>query len=70
MDMGNLYRWHILDPIRFEKDLKITYQDLGWSKGGRYLKQKSDISYVCFWYQTDPHNSFPKLPAWQELSVN
>jgi len=65
-----LYRWHILDPIRFEKDLKITIQDLGWSKGGRYLKQKSDISSVCFWYQSDPHNSFPKLPAWQELAVN
>jgi D-arabinan exo alpha-(1,3)/(1,5)-arabinofuranosidase (non-reducing end) len=65
-----LYRWHILDPIRFEKDLKITIQDLGWSKGGRYLKQKSDISSVCFWYQSDPHAGFPKLPGWRELAVN
>lgn len=65
-----LYRWHILDPIRFQKDLKITIQDLGWSKGGRYLKQKSDISSVCFWYQSDPHSAFPKLPGWRELAVN
>lgn len=65
-----LYRWHIMDPIRFEKDLKITIQDLGWRHGGRYLAQHSDIASTCFWYQIDPHTSFPKLPEWRELEVN
>ena len=65
-----LYRWHIMDPVRFEKDLKITLQDLGWRLGGRYLAQQSDIASVCFWYQTDPHDKFPKFPAWQNLEVN
>jgi hypothetical protein len=65
-----LYRWHIMDPVRFEKDLKITIQDLGWRVGGRYLPQQSDIASTCFWYQTDPHAKFPKLPAWQQLEVN
>lgn len=65
-----LYRWHIMDPVRFEKDLKITIQDLGWRQGGRYLPQQSDIASTCFWYQTDPHGKFPKLPAWQQLEVN
>jgi hypothetical protein len=65
-----LYRWHIMDPIRFEKDLKITIQDLGWHQGGRYLTQQSDISSVCFWYQADPHAKFPQLPSWQQLEVN
>jgi hypothetical protein len=65
-----LYRWHIMDPIRFEKDLKITIQDLGWRQGGRYLPQQSDISSVCFWYQTDPHAKFPQLPSWQQMEVN
>jgi len=65
-----LYRWHIMDPIRFEKDLKITIQDLGWHQGGRYLPQQSDISSVCFWYQADPHTKFPLLPSWQQLEVN
>jgi hypothetical protein len=64
-----LYRWHIMDPVRFEKDLKVTIQDLGWRQGGRYLPQQSDISSVCFWYQSDPHAKFPKLPSWQELEV-
>jgi len=65
-----LYRWHIMDPIRFDHDLKITIQDLGWHHGGRYLAQHSDIASTCFWYQTDPHASFPKIPGWRDLEVN
>ena len=65
-----LYRWHIMDPVRFEKDLKITIQDLGWRQGGRYLQQQSDMASVCFWYQTDPHAKFPQLPSMKQLEVN
>jgi hypothetical protein len=65
-----LYRWHIMDPVRFEKELKITIQDLGWRSGGRYLPQQSDISSVVFWYQREPHAPFPKLQAKDELEVN
>ncbi|WP_010420354.1 glycoside hydrolase family 172 protein [Anaerophaga thermohalophila] len=65
-----LYRWHIMDPIRFKKDLRITIQDLGWRHGGRYLPQQSDISSAVFWYQAEPHASFPALPSWKELEVN
>jgi hypothetical protein len=65
-----MYRWHITDPVRFEKDLKVTIQDLGWRSGGRYLVQKSDISSVSFWYQTEPHAKFPTLPGIDELEVN
>lgn len=65
-----MYRWHIMDPIRFKKDLKITIQDLGWRHGGRYLPQKSDIASTTFWYQNEPHAKFPKLPDWQDLEVN
>jgi hypothetical protein len=70
MQRFGLYRWHILDPVRFEKELKITIQDLGWRQGGRYLQQQSNIASTCFWYQTDPHVSFPKLPSWQQLEIN
>ena len=70
MQRFGLYRWHIMDPVRFEKDLKITIQDLGWHKGGRYLAQKSDISSVCYWYQAEPHAKFPKLADWHGLEVN
>lgn len=69
MQRFGLYRWHITDPIRFDKDLKVTIQDLGWHYGGRYLAQHSDISSVCYWYQAEPHAEFPPYPAWNELEV-
>lgn len=64
-----LYRWHITDPIRFDEDLKVTIQDLGWRSGGRYLPQKSDISSVAYWYQAEPHQKFPQLLSKDELEV-
>ncbi|MEG1611628.1 MAG: glycoside hydrolase family 172 protein [Alistipes sp.] len=65
-----MYRWHILDPIRFEQDLKVTIQDLGWRNDGRYLDQKSDISSVSFWYQSEPHAQFPVLPSTDDLEIS
>jgi hypothetical protein len=65
-----LYRWHIADPVRFESDLRITIQALGWRAGGRYLPLMDDISSVAFWYQADPHSAFPKLPSKDLLEVN
>jgi len=65
-----LYRWHIMDPIRFEKDLRVTIQALGWQSGGRYLPLKDDLSSVAFWYQTEPHATFPKLPDKEALKIN
>ena len=65
-----LYRWHITDPIRFEKDLRITIQALGWRSGGRYLPLQDDIASVAFWYQTEPHAAFPALPSKDQLEVN
>src|SRR5215467_6369771 len=65
-----LYRWHITDPVRFTDDLRVTIQALGWQSGGRYLPLQDDISSVVYWYQTEPHNAFPKLPAKDFLEVN
>ncbi|OGD22575.1 MAG: hypothetical protein A2Y69_00795 [Candidatus Aminicenantes bacterium RBG_13_59_9] len=64
-----LYRWHIMDPIRFEKDFKVTIQALGWRSGGRYLPMQDDISSVAYWYQQEPHAPFPKLPEKDYLEI-
>ena len=65
-----LYRWHIPDPIRFTSELRVTIQALGWRSGGRYLPLMDDIASVAFWYQTEPHAPFPKLPPKDELEIN
>ncbi len=66
----SLYRWHIPDPVRFEHDLKITIQALGWQSGGRYLPLQDDVASVAFWYQTEPHKKFPKFPSRDELELH
>lgn len=57
-----MYRWHIVDPIRFQDDLRVTVQALGWYGGDRYLVLQDDIASVAFWYQTLPTAPFPALP--------
>jgi hypothetical protein len=69
-----LYRWHIMDPIRFETDLRVTIQALGWRgggwrAGGRYLPLQDDIASVAYWYQTLPTAPFPSLPDRDYLEV-
>jgi hypothetical protein len=64
-----LYRWHIVDPIRFEQDLRVTIQALGWRSGRRYLPLQDDIASTAFWYQAEPHASFPALPDRDGLEV-
>ena len=64
-----MYRWHIMDPVRFEKDLKVTIQALGWRSGGRYLPLQDDIASVAYWYQQEPHTKFPKLPDRDHLEI-
>ncbi|MDR2269844.1 MAG: DUF2961 domain-containing protein [Sphingobacterium sp.] len=65
-----MYRWHILDPVRFDGDLKVTVQDLGWRSEDRYLPQKSDIISVAYWYQTEPHGKFKPLPGKNGIEIN
>ena len=64
-----LYRWHITDPVRFDSDLRVTMQALGWRSGGRYLPLQDDIASVAYWYQTLPHAPFPELPDRDGLEV-
>ena len=51
-----------MDPVRFETDLKVTMQALGWWPGGKYQPLTEDIASVAYWYQTEPHAQFPDLP--------
>lgn len=64
-----MYRWHITDPIRFQDDLRVTIQALGWRSGGRYLPLQDDIASVAYWYQTLPTAPFPALPDRDYLEV-
>ncbi|MFZ4847768.1 MAG: glycoside hydrolase family 172 protein [Caldilinea sp.] len=61
-----MYRWHIQDPIRFQQDLRVTIQALGWRaplEGKmRYLPLQDDLASTAFWYQNEPHAPFSVTP--------
>ena len=60
----SLYRWHIMDPIFFKDNLKVTIQALGWYNGKPegYRPLADDVASVAYWYQAEPHAKFPHLP--------
>ncbi len=66
----SLYRWHVMDPIRFASQIKVTIQDLGWMKPGKkYLQRRDDFASVAFWYQLAPTTVFPALPGIESLEI-
>ena len=71
-ELGNrhsMYRFHIMDPIRFSTDFKATMQAIGWRGEGRYLPLMDDIASVAYWYQLEPHNKFEALGDRNALEV-
>ena len=64
-----MYRWHLPDPIFFERRLRVTVQALGWREGGRYLPLQDDIASVAYWYQSLPTAPFPPLGDKNALEV-
>jgi hypothetical protein len=64
-----MYRWHLLDPVRFKQDLRVTIQALGWRSGMRYLPLQDDIASTAFWYQSHPAKPFPPLPSRDQLEI-
>lgn len=65
-----MYRWHGPDPIHFATSLRVTIQDLGWRRDGRYLPRRDDISSTAFWYLDAPSGGSPyPAPALEELEV-
>jgi len=73
------YRWHISDPIVFNKAIKVTFEHYGWISADENPDQKvhswnereDDYSSVAFWYQTGeptfkgraPHARQRRLPS-------
>jgi hypothetical protein len=66
-----MYRWHVMDPIRFEENLRVTMQSLGWRPGEYiYMHGQHDICSTAFWYQTLPHAPFPPLGSVEALEIS
>jgi hypothetical protein len=52
-----LYRFHIPDPVYFERRITVTIEH------GHANRRSDDLSSVAYWYQTEPHKPFPPLAS-------
>ena len=43
-----------MDPILFEKDIRVTIQQIGVYYGGLF-EREDDVASVAYWYQEEPH---------------
>ena len=51
-----VYRWHVTDPVRFSKSIRVTMEHLTGPD------VKHDYSSVAYWYQAEPVAFRPSLP--------
>jgi hypothetical protein len=61
LELISMYRFHVPDPVYFQKELKATIQQIGWFEDG--LGERSDDwCSVAYWYQAAPVKQMPPLP--------
>lgn len=57
-----MYRWHIPDPIKFEQEIRIELQDLGWYELGQYyMPRQDDFSATSYFYLNKTSTALPEL---------
>jgi Protein of unknown function (DUF2961) len=60
---NRMYRWYLLNPVRFQRSLKVEIQNQRY-QGGQ-IPSQDDFTSVAFWYQEGAHAAQP-LPPYAE----
>lgn len=79
-DLGtgySIYRWHVQDPIRFNKSMRFEIEHTGWmsndetetGKVDGHVQREDDIATVAFWYQQGQPKRFCTLPPAEERKL-
>ena len=55
-----MYRWHLPDPIAWQKEARITIQQIAWKNG--LAETQDDWSCATFWYEPVPSAPLPAFP--------
>jgi len=64
------YRWHLADPVVFNKSIKVTIEHYGWispdendeRRAHSWNEREDDFSTVAYWYQTGIPTSYQPVP--------
>ncbi|MBN1816465.1 MAG: DUF2961 domain-containing protein [Sedimentisphaerales bacterium] len=71
------YRWHVQDPIVFNKSIRVTIEHFGWIspdenpeyKTHSWNERQDDYSSVAFWYQTGKSTFEAQTPHAKERTL-
>jgi hypothetical protein len=58
----SMYRWHLPDPIAWQKQCRITIQQIGFSQKRKLVNAQDDWSSATFWYEPLPSKALPSMP--------
>jgi hypothetical protein len=64
----SMYRWHLPDPIAWQKEARITIQQIAWKNG--LAETQDDWSTATFWYEPAPSSPLPEMPAVQARTAD
>lgn len=56
----SMYRWHLPDPIAWQKEARITIQQIAYKNG--LEETQDDWSCATFWYEPVPSAPLPPMP--------
>jgi hypothetical protein len=61
----SMYRWHLADPIYWEKECRVTIQQIGWSPNVKdhLFERQDDWSSATFWYEPVPSDMLPEISS-------
>lgn len=59
----SIYRWYLPDPIYWQKEGRITIQQIGWETGPGFVNRSDDWSCATFWYEPAPSAPLPPMPG-------
>ena len=63
-----MYRWHVPDPICFDRSIRAVIQNIHYTQYG-CRPRRDDYSSTAYWYQNLPSSPLKPLPSDEELEV-
>lgn len=75
---ASAYRWHINDPIVFNKGIRVTIEHFGWTspdenpnhKSMSWNERQDDYASVAYWYQTGNSTFDARAPIAAERTLS
>ncbi len=62
----SMYRWHLPDPIYWDKECRVTIQQIGCC----LYERDDDWSSATFWYEPIPSAPLPPMPSAEARTAN